>query len=133
MGARRYGGYAMEVLINELIKLGARKKQLQAKAFGGACVLTNASSFNIGARNAQFVLEFLATEGIPLIAQDLEDVVARKVLFYPRSGRALVKRLAGAANTHVITSEIAYSADIEQRSSSGRSRCSSDRAVLVIE
>ena len=57
----RYGTYAMEVLINHLLKLGARRNRLEAKVFGGGAVLTSLSSSNVGARNAEFVLDYLKT------------------------------------------------------------------------
>lgn len=58
----RYGTYAMEVLINHLLKLGARRNRLEAKVFGGGAVLASLASSNVGARNAEFVLDFLKTE-----------------------------------------------------------------------
>src|SRR5208337_3826828 len=69
----RYGVFAMEQLINELIKRGARKANLEAKVFGGAAVLRNLSVLNVGERNAAFVLDFLKTEGIQVVSQDLLD------------------------------------------------------------
>lgn len=87
----RYGAYAMEILINELLQRGARREALQAKVFGGGRVLR--SSANIGERNAVFVREYLATERIPLVSEDMLDVHPRKVVFFPLSGKAMVKRL----------------------------------------
>lgn len=93
MEAARLGIYAMELLINQLLKLGAERKRLVAKVFGGASVLGGMEVLNVGARNADFVVEFLREEGISLLATDLYDVVARKVYFFPMSGRVLVRRL----------------------------------------
>lgn len=90
----RLGIYAMEVLINRMLKCGAERSSLVAKVFGGANVLEGMDTLNIGSRNAEFVLEFLAEERIPVLAQDLEDLYPRKVAFFPTSGRVLVKRLA---------------------------------------
>jgi chemotaxis protein CheD len=89
----RYGTYAMEVLINRLIQLGARRDRLQAKVFGGAHVLPGMHRLNVGQRNARFVLDFLRTERIAVLASDLEDDCARKVAYFPRTGIARVKRL----------------------------------------
>jgi chemotaxis protein CheD len=60
----RYGTYAMEILINHLLKLGARRGSLEAKVFGGGRVMAALSSSNVGERNCSFVLDFLRTEGI---------------------------------------------------------------------
>lgn len=90
----RYGSYAMELLINELLKRGATRMTLEAKIFGGAAVIAGMSSLNVGERNTRFVIEFLATERIPIVSQDVLDVYPRKVCFLPHSGRAMVKRLA---------------------------------------
>ncbi len=79
----RYGAYAMEILINHLIKLGSRREHLEAKVFGGGNVLKGFTTINVGERNAEFVLEYLKLERIPVIAQDLIDVYTRKVYFFP--------------------------------------------------
>lgn len=90
----RYGSYAMELLINEMLKLGARRETMQAKIFGGAQVMAGFTTMNVGERNTQFVLDYLATERIPVISQDVLDIHPRKVCFFPATGKALVKRLA---------------------------------------
>lgn len=89
----RYGAFAMELLINELIKRGARRERLEAKVFGGGHVLKGMTTLNVGERNAGFVRKFLATERIRIVSEDLMDFCPRKVCFFPVSGRALVKRL----------------------------------------
>jgi chemotaxis protein CheD len=90
----RYGSFAMEVLINELLKAGADRGRLEAKVFGGGAVLSAMQQMNIGERNAEFVLHYLKTEGIPVRAQDLGDVHARRINYFPRSGKVLVRRMA---------------------------------------
>lgn len=90
----RYGSYAMELLINELLKMGASRMTLEAKVFGGGAVLSGMSSLNVGERNTQFVLDYLKTERIPIVSKDVLDVYPRKVCFLPHSGKAMVKRLA---------------------------------------
>ncbi|MBN9407861.1 MAG: chemoreceptor glutamine deamidase CheD [Burkholderiales bacterium] len=104
----RYGAYAMEVLINQLVKNGARRDRLEAKVFGGANVVAGMTQAGIGRRNAQFVLEFLAREGIPLLARDLEDTCARKVAYFPRTGEARVRRLAGETPRQWLSHESSY-------------------------
>ena len=93
-GFGRYGSYAMELLINELLKKGARRESMQAKVFGGAAVMAGFTTMNVGERNTKFVLDYLATERIPVVSQDVLDIHPRKVCFFPVTGKALVKRLA---------------------------------------
>ncbi|MGB3817884.1 chemoreceptor glutamine deamidase CheD [Achromobacter pulmonis] len=90
----RYGAFAMEVLINELLKAGAVRDRLEAKVFGGGAVLSAMQQMNIGERNGQFVLNYLRTEGIPVKAQDLGDVHARRINYFPRHGRVMVRKMA---------------------------------------
>ena len=90
----RYGSYAMELLINELIKRGATRATLEAKVFGGGAVIAGMSSLNVGERNTRFVLDYLKTERIAVVSKDVMDVYPRKVCFLPASGKAMVKRLA---------------------------------------
>lgn len=92
----RYGSYAMELLINEMLKLGARRETMQAKIFGGAQVMHNFTTMNVGERNTNFVLNYLNTERIPIVSEDVLDIYPRKVVFFPVTGKAMVKRLAHA-------------------------------------
>ncbi len=89
----RYGVFAMELLINELLKRGANRGNLKAKVFGGGAVMRGFTSLNVGEKNAKFVADFLSTERIPIVSRDLNDVYPRKVVFYPVSGKALMKKL----------------------------------------
>jgi chemotaxis protein CheD len=104
----RYGTYAMEVLINHLMKMGARRHALEAKVFGGGRVMASLTSSQVGENNARFVLDFLATEGIPVAAQDLLDACPRKVYYFPNSGRVLVKKLVRMHNDTVMRREKEY-------------------------
>lgn len=104
----RYGTYAMEVLINHLLKSGARRNRLEAKVFGGGAVLSSLASSNVGTRNAEFVLDYLKTEKIPVVAKDLLDSYPRKVYYFPDSGRALVKKLHRVHNDTLFSRERAY-------------------------
>ena len=116
--AGRYGVFAMEQLINELIKRGARKSNLEAKLFGGGAVLRNFTALNVGERNAEFVLNFLRTEGIRVASQDLLDVFARRVAFFPVSGRALCRKLP-QADAAVVSAEQKYNAQINSNKAGG--------------
>lgn len=105
----RYGAFAMEQLINELIKRGARKANLEAKLFGGGAVLKNFTALNVGERNAEFVLDFLRTEGIRVASQDLLDVFPRRVAFFPVTGRAFCRKLT-QADPSLVNAEQQYNA-----------------------
>lgn len=97
----RYGVFAMEVLINSLLKMGARRQNFEAKVFGGGNVMRSLNNTHVGRRNAEFVLKFLASEKICVLAQDLDDIHPRKVYFFPQSGRVRVKKLRLTNNTLV--------------------------------
>lgn len=92
----RYGSYAMELLINEMMKLGATRATMEAKVFGGGQVIDGMTTMNIGERNTNFVIDYLKTERIPIMAKDVQGPYPRKVCFLPASGKAMVKRLAAA-------------------------------------
>ena len=102
----RYGSYAMELLINEMLKLGARRESMQAKIFGGAQVMANFTTMNVGERNTSFVTEYLQTERIPIVSEDVLDIYPRKVVFFPSTGKAMVKRLAHAHPEALVQQEI---------------------------
>ncbi|MCX7250498.1 MAG: chemoreceptor glutamine deamidase CheD [Burkholderiales bacterium] len=104
----RYGAYAMEVLINDLLKAGARREHLEAKVFGGGNVLPGMTSINVGARNARFVLNYLQTDNIPVLVEDLLDIYPRKVCFFPHSGKVMVRKLKQNLDTTVLTTEREY-------------------------
>jgi chemotaxis protein CheD len=104
----RYGTFAMEVLINDLLKAGARRENLEAKVFGGGAVLRGFTAINVGERNAAFVMQFLKTERIPVLAEDLNDIHPRKVYFFPRTGKVLVKKLMQTRNDTLAQRELDY-------------------------
>lgn len=111
----RYGAYAMEVLINELIKAGARRDNLEAKVFGGGAVLRGFNAINVGERNANFVCEYLKAENIRVMAKDLNDIHARKVYYFPRSGRVLVKKIEQLNNNTLVNREQDYAQRLNSR------------------
>lgn len=84
--ADRYGAYLMELLINGMLKRGARREKIEAKLFGGARMLRGLS--DIGAQNSVFARDFLANEGIRILAEDLGGTHGRRLEFFPVSGRA---------------------------------------------
>ena len=109
----RYGAYAMEIMINQLFKMGAKRGNLEAKVFGAGKVLESFSVNNVGERNASFVLDYLRTENIAVTAQDLLDIHPRKVYFFPRTARVLVKKLRSIHNDTIIERDKAYSSRLK--------------------
>jgi chemotaxis protein CheD len=107
----RFGVYAMDVLINEMVHLGADRRRLVAKVFGGARVLQGFDKLDVGAMNARFVLNFLEEEGIPIAAQDLLGDSPRKVHFFPATGKVQVRRLQLQAE--LVSQERKYLTEVE--------------------
>jgi len=95
----------MELLINEMLKLGASRMTLEAKVFGGGAVISGMNSINVGERNTTFVMEYLKTERIPVVSKDVLDIYPRKVCFLPHSGKAMVKRLAPSNPEAIVQQE----------------------------
>lgn len=104
----RYGVFAMDILINHMLKLGANRQRLEAKVFGGGNVLKGFTAINVGERNAEFVLDYLATEQIPILAKDLLDFYPRKIYFFSDSGEVLVRKIKKLHNNTIMDRESAY-------------------------
>lgn len=104
----RYGAFAMEVLINHLIKSGAKRSNLEAKVFGGGKVMATLSQSQVGERNSQFVLDYLHTERIPVVAKDLLDIYPRKVFYFPATGKVMVKKMVKVHNESLFVRESEY-------------------------
>jgi len=101
----RYGAFAMEQLINKVLNRGSgRKGNLEIKVFGGG--LINSALTDVGAKNIEFVREFLRDEGYTLAGEDVGGAFARRVMFKPHSGRAFVKRLDSDAGANVAREEL---------------------------
>jgi chemotaxis protein CheD len=109
----RYGTYAMEVLINQLLRNGAKRENLEAKIFGGGNVLRSFTTNNVGDRNAAFVKKYLKEEGIKVTGEDLLDIYPRKVYFFPKTGKVLVKKLKQLNNYTLVKREQAYSSKLQ--------------------
>jgi chemotaxis protein CheD len=115
----RYGAYAMEVLLNEMFKLGARRERLEAKVTGGGAVLPAMKLLNVGERNAAFVIDYLNTEGIPIRATDLEGQYARKIYLYGATGRVRVRQLRTLKNDTVPRRDAEYLARLQDAQVAG--------------
>ena len=114
-----YGVYAMELLINHLLKLGAVRSRFEAKVFGGGKVIKDFTFANVGERNVEFVLEHLKKEGIPIVAHDLLNTYPRKVHFFPSTGRVMLKKINSLHNTTLIEREKGYLRKIEHKPIAG--------------
>jgi len=115
--ATRYGSYAMEHLINDILKAGGNRKNLEVKLTGGGKIVANMS--DVGLRNIEFALDYLKTENLSILSQDLGDVYPRKVLYFPESGRMLVKRLRSLHNETLLEREKSYQHELEVQPDSG--------------
>ena len=107
----RYGVYAMELLINDILRRGGRRERLEAKVVGGGNILKGRAGA-VGERNAAFVMRFLKTEGIRVVGQDLLNLYPRKVYYFPASGRMLVKELRSLNNDTLARREQQYRAKL---------------------
>jgi len=110
----RYGAYAMEILVNHLLALGAKRERLEAKIFGAGRIVVGMS--DIGERNAQFALEYLKREKIPVLAQDLGREEASKVYFFPHTGKVMVNRLRVLRNDTILARERSYAEQLDSLS-----------------
>jgi len=108
----RYGNWAMEYLINELLKAGAVRDRLEVKVFGGGQVLANMT--DVGARNIHFVESYLSNEGMTISAKDLGGIFPRKVLYFPDTGKVLVKRIKTVSNDTIVSRERDYMRRIDK-------------------
>ena len=110
--ASRYGNWAMEYLINEILKRGGKRENLELKMFGGGQMI--ASMSDIGQRNILFAYNYLASEGLQVEASDVGDVFARKVLYFPDTGSVKVRRIKQMSNDTLIQRETEYRKTVSQ-------------------
>lgn len=110
--ATRYGTFAMEHMINEILKFGGKRENLEVKLFGGGRIMANMG--NIGQQNIEFVKNYVKAEGLNLLAEDLGDIYPRKILFFPINGRVRVKKLRAMEQT-ILERENAYRRDLEKQ------------------
>jgi chemotaxis protein CheD len=101
----KYGEYAIDILCEEMVKLGAVRSRLEAKVFGAGNVIDDVKLNNIAPRNAGFALKHLAEKRIPVVASDLLDSYARKIYFFPETGEVKVKKLREFNNDTILNRE----------------------------
>jgi chemotaxis protein CheD len=115
--AARYGNFAMELLINAIIKNGGERKKLEVKVFGGAKILAHMK--DIGRLNIDFIRKYLQTEELPILAEDLGGCHPRKVLYFPVTGKARVKKLQPLVSAAIAREEAQYRSDLNRGNFSG--------------
>lgn len=109
--ALRYGNYAMEHLINTILQFGGKRKNLEVKLFGGGKVI--ATLGDVGSRNIAFVLDYVDTEALDLVSQDMGDIYPRKVNYYPQTGRVRMKKIKDLHNETIVLREKQYGSQIK--------------------
>ncbi|WP_341325963.1 chemoreceptor glutamine deamidase CheD [Methylotuvimicrobium sp. KM2] len=115
--ATRYGNYAMEHLINTILASGGKRKNLEVKVFGGGKIIPSLS--DVGLRNIGFVLDYIDTEALNLLAQDLGDIYPRKVNFYPKTGKVRMKKIKNLHNDTIALRENNYRSQIKNAAVEG--------------
>jgi chemotaxis protein CheD len=114
--ATRYGSYAMEHLINTILSKGGKKNNLEFKLFGGGNIL--GSSVSMGPHNVEFVKQYMDTEGYEIAAESLGGIYPVILNYYPRSGKAKIKRLEHKAS-EIISSETSFMRQLESEKLEG--------------
>ncbi len=117
--AMRYGDYAMNALVGSIIRMGGRRDALQVKIFGGANMYDTESRSPVGRSNIQFVLNYVHSEGIALLAEDIGGTRGRKIYFHPASGKVKVQRMQGKKADDVKAFETNYGHKLDQDSDTG--------------
>jgi len=113
----RYGNFAMEHLINDILKNGGKRQNLEVKVFGGGRIIANMT--DVGMRNINFVRDYIQTEGLKIVSEDVGDVYPRMVVYFPATGKVRVKRLRSMHNNIIIEEEFKYLNTIETKPVSG--------------
>ena len=116
--ATRYGNVAMERLINDILKLGGRREDLELKLVGGGRVLAEMTT-DIGARNIDFVREYVRDEGFKVLGEDLGDIYARKVVYFPETGRIRVRKINARTDESLAIRERQYLEQLDSKPQEG--------------
>ena len=115
--ATRYGSYAMESLINDLLKLGAARDRLEIKLFGGGRILSGMT--DVGERNIDFIKSYIRLEGLRVAAEDMGGTQPRKVVYFPASGRCKLRKLPPVENRIISHHEQLYLASLGKQAQDG--------------
>ncbi len=117
--AARYGGFAMEQMINDILKNGGSRENLEVKIFGGGKVIKNMSTMDVGKRNIDFVNDYIKTEGLTLLSEDVGDIYPRKVIYFPATGKVKLKKLRNMHNNTIAEREMNYRSKIIEQPATG--------------
>ncbi len=115
--ATRYGNWAMEYLINAILKAGGKRENLEVKLFGGGQVLANMT--DIGRRNIEFASNYIAREGFNIVSKDVGGTFPRKVLYFSDTGEVKLKKLKSVQNDTVKLREEAYRENLTAKPTTG--------------
>jgi chemotaxis protein CheD len=110
----RYGVFAMEMLVNAMLKNGAQKHRLEFKVFGGGNVLIN-NSKKIGSKNAIFIRKFMRDEGYKVLSEDLEGDQPRSLHYYPTTGKVMLRKLQRKEDLIIIEEEQKYQTKLHNK------------------
>ena len=113
----RFGNFAMEKLINELLKAGCLRTGLEIKLFGGGNVIDTTSS--IGTHNAEFALHYLEAEGLRVAVADLGGQLPRRINYFPATGKVIRRLLGSNESTAIVREENEYVNSISTHSPAG--------------
>lgn len=114
--ATRYGSFAMEHLINDILSHGGKRERLEIKLFGGGNVLSGMT--DIGSRNIAFVREYLRVETLPAVSEDLGGTHPRKINYFPATGKVMLKKLRRTSD-NIIRQEENYRHSLEDNPVAG--------------
>lgn len=113
----RYGNFAMEQLVNDILKVGGRRSRLEIKLFGGASLLENGAA--VGARNIEFVENYLKTEGLPVYGRSLGGKAPRRIHYFPMTGKVMMKTLRSAEERQVMEEERVFETQVSREPVAG--------------
>ncbi|PCJ49994.1 MAG: chemotaxis protein CheD [Gammaproteobacteria bacterium] len=108
----RYGDFAMEMLINSILRAGGKRKNLEVKVFGGGKVISHMSTIDVGMKNIEFVHQYLEFEGLKVVAEDVGNIYPRKVNYFTDTGRVMMKKIITANNNTISNREDSYYSNI---------------------
>lgn len=117
MQSTRFGNFAMEKLINELMKAGCSRNTLEIKVFGGGNVTDTQNA--IGTENCRFVVRYLESEGLKCTVQDLGGLLPRRIHYYPETGRVIRRLLGSGESKAVAREETEYVSRLSTRTMAG--------------
>ncbi len=109
----RYGVFAMEKLINEILKKGGMKERLEVKLFGGGNVINNSAM--IGDKNAKFVRDFIKGENLSIASEDLGGKLPRRVHYYPDSGKVMIRKLSRREDMRIVGEEETFAKSLNKK------------------